>query len=691
MKHLLILPFILSMVMGTNWAADVWFAECTGTGGAGTSGNPYCTDADSDSIDESFQNAYDGDATITDVNAGDTIWLCCNGGTGQACDVTDSPCTFLLGPSQGANWGPLTPGKSGTSGNPITIQAVSGHTVILSGDHDDDNVFDNGTDITRFMEDVGEDYIEFQCGTNNIIFQETPSHDDGTFDFTNALGWVFNGCTFRADGADAADGVGDTWAYDLEPDNASNRSHIHYADVDGADRGKYFKLAAYTASNGTMTFKNSLFHHIYAFVFRIIVNNNATNVQVIIDNNEFYNTWRVSDQWNNWDWNTGTGLTVTYSNNYMHDNNRGPHWEHLNKGPTVEDNIVLCLGEWQVLDGNANGGCFQGAIHGIENTGGDACSETSGTIVRRNIVGGRVLGDTGAEDCRTDNSGCGWFGTSPITLGPFNCTSSPGPGCGAATGCSGVEEDNIVENNIVLRQWSALTSDASTAGIYVEQNFTGLKIRNNTVYNSAIGIAVVGLGGEISPDIINNLIVKFDKNGTLDMGIKTNSNANGGTTNNNNIYHGNLGTGATIVADMGGTTYDCDNIGNLGSGNICAQPTMIACNDTHNCVSSFSNTVALFRDSWDLHLDSTDSVNIDAGTSTGGAVLDIDKETRDGSPDIGADEFIASGDPTIQGGTLNGVTITQLRGWLDLPPSETNIAYYKFWKARTAAWAAQSN
>ena len=691
MRHLLVLLFLfLFLVASPGWAADVWFAECAGTGGAGISTNPYCTDADGDSIDESFENAWDGNATITDVSAGDTIWLCCNGGTGQACDVADSPCTFLLGPSQGADWGPLTPSISGTSVSPITVQNVSGHTVILSGDHDDDNAFDSGTDINRFIETTGEDYIEFQCGTNNIIFQETPSHDDGIFHLAGALGWVFNGCTFRGNGAG---GGFDMWAWDLEPDDPSNDSHIFWAynGGTGADRGKYFKITG-TTGTGSLTFQNNLFHHLFDFVFRIIVNNNATSVEVLIDNNEFYNVWKVSDMWNNWDWNTGTGLTVKFTNNYIHDASRGIHWEHLNKGPIVEDNIVLCLGEWQaaIVD---NGSCWLGAIDGVENTGGNACSETSGTQVRRNIIGGRVLGDTGSEDCRTDNSGCGWFNSALIKVGAFSCTSSPGPGCGAATGCSGVEENTIIENNMMLRNWPRgvpTPLPVNKSGIYVSQNWVGLKIRNNTVYNAGIGIFVDGIGGEISPDIINNLIAKFDYNGTLDMGIETDGDANGGTTNNNNIYHGGLGIGSTVVADMGGTTYTCSGIGSLGSGNICSQSTMVACNDTHNCVTSFSNTVANFRDNWDLHLDASDTVNKDAGTATGGATDDIDKEARDGSPDIGADELIASTPPPakLEGdGVLDGsATLAELNGWLDLSPREANLLYRSFWIERTERW-----
>ena len=696
------LPIFLFLLAGPGWAADQYWSECVYvSGGAGTVADPYCLDEDNDGQNESFQEAWDGAGSPADIAAGDSIILCCNGGTeGDACDVADSPCIFPLGGTGiTVNSGPLTPSISGTLGNPLTVtycnsgNGCSGtHTIRLSGDFDRDGVFDANSDLNTFIYNTGQDYIEFQCGTQNIIFENTGSNNDAMFYLVGADGWVFDGCEIRGDG----DGM---WQWAKAPDDATNQSHAYWGGADkGFQRGKTFKMVLGVCD---FTFQNGLIHHTSGTVWRNTLNTPACTSGVnLIQNNEAYNIFRWNDSWSNWDWSTDSGKKIYHRNNYIHDTTSFMDFEHENFGHLIEDNIFLCVGEWQV---QADGWCHEaGLTMAVANTGGDPCAESTGIEARRNIMGSRVDATTGAEkDCRTDSSGCGARSFTWIRF-ETQCNSSSGSGCAVSTGCAGMEADVIIENNIVLRHWPAESfgDDHDRAAIGVQTNQAGVvKIRNNTVYDSEIGIFVNGQTVEISPDVINNWILKSNDAGSRTVQeLLLSSTANGGSITNNNFYHGGLGTGSTVVADVGGTTYDCDNISGLGSNNICSQAKAIKCDDSHNCTDgTSSNSITNWCDGacigtpapgWDLHLDPSDTVNKDAGTSTGGATDDIDQQGRDGSPDIGADELMASTDPVLQGGTLNGVTITQLNGWLGLPASETNTAYYKFWKARTKARAS---
>ena len=539
---------LLLLVPNTSWAADQYWAECTGSGGAGLVTDPYCLDEDSDSIDESFQEAWDGVGSPADVAAGDSIILCCNGGTqGDTCVGAPTECIFPLGGATiGVNDGPLTPSISGTLGNPITVTYCNSgngcsatHTIRISGDHNQNDTWSTPPDLERFIESTGQDYIEFQCGTLNIIFEETGAHDNGMFELTGAKGWVFDGCHIRGDGDKM-------WEWAKLADDATNVSHVWWADNAGGDRGKVFKLA-----NGTcpFTFRNGIISHSQGTVFRNIVNLAFCTTEIdIIENNEIYNVLRVNDTWANWDWANDEGKKIIYRNNYFHDNSTMIDFEHENFDHLIEDNIFLCLGEWQVME---RGMCFEAMVSvGVENTGGDPCANSSGIDVKRNIIGSREDPDDSSPfpDCRVTSlpAGCGAPGNPAIRI-DTQC-NTPGSGCTGTAGCAGKEDDWIIENNIILRHWPRESGFQANkwqrAAIGVSTNQANvIKIRNNTIYDSELGIAVNGRTAEISPDIINNWIFKSNDNGTRDeVELWLDSNANGGTINNNNIYHGGLGT-----------------------------------------------------------------------------------------------------------------------------------------------------
>ena len=701
MRRLFILLFL---VASPGWAADQYFAECTGNTGTGIVTDPYCLDMDNDGINESFQEAWDGNATpVADIDfaSGDKIILCCNGGSGT-CVGAPTECIFALGddgdgPGLSSEVGPLTPSISGTAINPIVVTHYLSEIIRLSGDADGDKVFDAGFDLQRFQHQTGSDYIHFECGTQNIIFEDIGAHDDGDIVDTNgSVGLSFDGCEFR--------GIGDKmWEWDKAAEDPTNTSHVHWALDAGGNTGRSLFIAANSCS---FTFKNNLVHHVAGVWTRNVLNDGCNGEVDLFENNEYYNVRRVNDSWINWDWDLNKGKKITYRNNYIHDTTICFNYEHENFGHIMEDNICLCLGEWQM---NANGHCFEAAITAFkENTGGNACANTTGQTVRRNIIGSRADGGASSIDCRADPppANCGAYQSNPIRF-EGGCIS-PGPGCSATVGCQGFEANTVIENNIILRYHPTEggASDLHNAAISVQTNQVDvIKIRNNTIYDSEIGIHVNGSAVEIEPDIINNWIFKANDDGTrTEMELKLSSTADGGIINNNNFYHGGLGSPTTIVANVGGTTYQCNGINALGTGNICSQAKAVKCDDTHNCTDGTgADTVAGFCGKadrpcngvsgvpgWDLHLDASDTVNKDAGTSTGGATDDIDKEARDGSPDIGADELIATTPPPakLEGdGVLDGsATLAELNGWLDLNPKEANLKYLAFWIERTERW-----
>ncbi len=626
----------LTFLLATATYADLYFSDCAGDGGVGTQADPFCLDPDNDGNNETFFRAWDNSDTfgVTDVAAGDTIFLCC----GSPCTTAVNPtCTFPIddfATHPTVNW-PLSPQINvGVSGMPITIKPLDGHNVIISGDSNQNGVWDSGEPEGLITTNDSSDssaievyWIEW-LGTwddgsdKHLIFEKFASNNDGEFDLKDPRGWVFDGIIIR--------GFGDKmWELNKAATNPTNVSHVYWSEQAGGDGGKVFRVIGLNTEQFRVS--NSLVHHVTGKIFRVINNNGfggGNDGTVLVEKNEFYNCGTLTDNFQNYDYDTANGISSTYRGNYVHDCDKGIGSEDHIRALTIEDNVIECRGEWQT---RANGTCGLGLIRATHNRSGQNRDDSSGFTIRRNIISARNIEQTGStKDCRTAPETCGAASTAGISIDVT---------CGNHTGsdCTGVALSSLIENNIIMGLHSTSASDESRACIYVQtdDDQTGLfTIRNNTCWNTDLGITLESFSGVVAYDVQNNLVGRTNDDGTAsgtpDFALKECSNCTTGDRLNNNFDLGGLGSGATNVVSSGGSTTDCTNIGTFGTDNICA-------------TSNFRRTSGE-SSAWNLLLfacaSNRDTNNRDAGKTVGGATEDILGLSRPvGTTDIGAHEM----------------------------------------------------
>jgi hypothetical protein len=157
-------------------------------------------------------------------------------------------------------------------------------------------------------------------------------------------------------------------------------------------------------------------------------------------------------------------------------------------------------------------------------------------------------------------------------------------------------------------------------GIGVNTNRNEVTVQNNTIYDAVYGIAADAVISGVSYTIRDNLAIRANQNGKNMVELWIAPNAAGSVVRNNNLNSDGMGD---PVMSIGGTNYNCSQVAAYQSGNKCGATTFV------RVTGEVKN--------WDLHLVPTDTANKDAGTT--GAADDIDKTSRTGPIDIGADEI----------------------------------------------------
>ena len=350
---------------------------------------------------------------------------------------------------------------------------------------------------------------------------------------------------------------------------------------------------------GNIKFTNNKVHHLCGYVFRNQTGG-SSNESLLVENNEIYNMRSTNNDF-------GT-RNHTWRNNYIHDVWVGPTFEENNQNVVIEDNLIACLGEYTNFEGS--GRCDKG----IEVNDGDNAPQpynSKNITIRRNII-------------YATSTSFGQPGSMSIGI--------------SFTGNNHTESINgFIENNLVwgtTRNQSCTTTVGCCPTEYVNTSIgiassTPVTVRNNSVYNTDCGIVIspeIGTTSTVNHVVQNNLIMRS----TETASVLVRDGSNGSTIQNNNM------NGTTAIDFMvGGSDVLCANIGSYGDGsNKCAAAKYVLCDSSTYC-ASINADMSL----WDLHLPSDDTTVKDFGIA--GVADDIDKQTRTGAVDIGADELVA--------------------------------------------------
>jgi hypothetical protein len=360
---------------------------------------------------------------------------------------------------------------------------------------------------------------------------------------------------------------------------------------------------------GVLEITNNEIHHICKFPVRCN-NSNAAGTSMLFENNTFYNSRTINNDFD--------CINQTWRGNTIYDTH-GFSVEDRSVNIVIEDNDVSCRGTYLVM---SSGWC--GDAIDINNGDSTGCyGRTKDIIIRRNTVWS--AGNHGSFSACSGET-CG-INLCAIRIRATNETvgvNVPNTGCLANTS----EDINIlIENNFIFHHWTFTGDAICKGGIGIDTNRDEVTVQNNTLYSTRDGITLDGHDFAGNPVTVaytvrNNLVVRGERNDPSTRGIEMRifSNATTSDFDNNNFWSDGL---ADPVVD------------NNGVGIGCADET-----------------------TWDMHLPDDDTNNKDAGTT--GASEDFDRESRDASPDIGADELVGALPSTIEGGGLDGATVARL-------------------------------
>jgi len=644
-----LLAFGLFVGPGAAWGADHYFSDCgctasdacrqalcdvnPGASGCGmmpvrgTRENPWCLDPGGDGVKESFDYLMDGSAP--ELAPGDTVRLCAG-----ACDGAGTATWWLqthVGwPSSnaactGAYRVVFDMEVSGTAAQPITITPYcvgsSCETVVLSGDSNNDGIFNPGVDADRFVSDIDCDGSTYVGGHGYYKWLGDPDGDHAPnlviekVDFyvfglqQNAPGWVIDGLELRY--------MSGRFFGPLSP-GSDGAGQVGCTNNEG-ERGTAFNVSRNTAS---ISMTNNIIHH-GCFAALRPINNCAGNNQscvggqtsMIFSDNTIYNMGAIINghQGRNW----------VITGNRAWDNFDGIGIEEQVTNVLVEDNRLSCMGQYMVnLVGSAWKCRAAIYVSDGDNPPSDGCADAGGAgglctardiRIRRN----RIFGKSYSGEL---SQGRGFL-LGGIAFYAHNSTGDLGT--------------SVIENNMIwhVQQADDCTSgnfyalapnDVREAGLGVYSSDT-LVIQNNTVYDTACWGLMIGGGSHVVRDNLVQQSVRHADGSDLPE-VLLMSDALGSTFMNNNLSPG-TGTGTVVrVCDSTGvcsTSYACSQIsGSFGSGNKCL-------------TTAFVRTSG-GREDWDLHLGNGDTANLDGGVAS--VAEDIDRQTRVGLPDIGADE-----------------------------------------------------
>ena len=601
---------------------------CSASPARGTVQNPWCLDPGADGNKESFDYLMDG--ASPELAAGDTVRLCAG-----ACDGSGTATWWLQThpgfPSSNAvcnasNRVVFDMEVDGTAAQPITITpycvGTSCETVILSGDSNNNNLWDPGVDADRFVSNIDCDGSNYLGGHHHYRWLGNPDGDNNLnliiekVDFyvfglqQDARGWVVDGLELRY--------LGGRFFGGANP-GSDGAGQMGCTNNEG-ERGTAFNVARNT---GDVTMTHNIIHHGCFAALRPINNCNGQNqscttgqTSMVFSDNTIYNMGALI--------NGHQGRKWTIQRNKAWDVFDGISIEEQVVDVQIDENDLSCRGQYMV---NLNGSAWKCRAAIIINDGdgppSDGCADSGGSegvciakdirIRRNKIWGMSYSGESG--------NGRGFL-LGAIGFFAHNTAGDLG--------------NTVIENNMIWHVQQAddcttgnfygnAPNDAREAGLAVYSTDTVL-VQNNTLYETACWGIMVGGGNHV---VRNNLVVgSVKRSDTSDLPeLVLMSNATGSTVQNNNFSPGSgSGTVARIcdTAGMCSTSYTCAQIaGGLGTGNKCAATTFTKVSGT--------------RDTWNLHLVSNDTANLNGGIP--GATNDIDRQARSGPPDIGADEL----------------------------------------------------
>jgi len=355
-------------------------------------------------------------------------------------------------------------------------------------------------------------------------------------------------------------------------------------------------------AGSTVEIKNSSFHHICKFAIRTVNNENGGDSLTVTDT-EFYNLDAINNPFNT-DNETYTRITAYDTDGWFAEKNTN--------NMTLQDSTIECRGTYDITTGNA--GCKQCVL--VDTTGTEGADNI--TVRRNTCFGGNA--EEGFDD--TLQAGIGMrTNCSPIS----NCPIT----------------NSTIENNIIYQTAHHFTGQAVTrSGLSFRSGGAGNAIQNNTVYKSTYPITVEGAAHTIRNNLSYDSNTNLGGNNYAELYLFTS--AQSSTVTNNNFYD----DANDVVVQQSSTNYTCAGIGSFGTDNICETTVFV--------------NVAGGPETWDLHLDGTDTNNIDAGSCSVGATDDIDEDSRASTCDIGADERVASAPGSLDGGALTGGSIASL-------------------------------
>lgn len=653
---------------GGNPYNSYYFSDCT-TGGSGTVSDPYCIDPDigGSAVKRSFDFLMDG--TGVEVAAGDTIFLGCG------VPIGTTECTYHLDGHEatagddsfdsGTCGGGATkhscvgfdPEVSGTSAARIklTVYCSGGAcaTVHLSGDSNNDGAYNESVgsvEIAYMFDNVDDnDYPRERCGGSPI---NCGGHDYYTIDGDGSLndhvsriiiekfarrcfslrrgggGWTVNDVICQYGGAGPI-GVASAQTEGFYPASLAGDGGIfdQGCDVTVIDGS----LDTYTAivpsrmqGAPNNSFSYVTLRHNCLNGIRQLNNCNGDNEACSGSNSPGATTYdhlTMTDVQGLAQWHQGRYITAT--NWVARDFYNGIGVEEQMQDVTITDNDIAQVGTYRITSsGKANVGITvnkgdNDSDCDLVDGGGNDCN-TQNILVARNKVWGSTF-YTGSPTPGFLMGGIYWSGANQA---------------GACTNC-------VVENNMI---WYVQDSDSNPAVAELSLSIVGedpVTVRNNTMYFGSTPVVLRGA----SHIFTNNLIVK--SNGESGSGNRSElwvgSSAAGSTVSFNNFYDG--GDGGTVVCvsddddfsspismcDASDTTYTCAQVNSTpalglasGASNKCAAPTLV-------------NTSGA-KSTWDLHLDGSDSVCKDSGTSGASDDIDGDSRPQGAATDIGADE-----------------------------------------------------
>lgn len=604
---------------GTGHAADYYFSDCT-SGGSGTAANPYCVDPTGSYGDATFQYLVDGAAP--DAASGDTFHLCC----GSPCNT--GSCTYNLQEKGTLNTMTFTVSPVADIDDLTVVPYCNGGacaTVILSGDHKNDNKFcsrfipctsdpDNDDPEGFFYGRDNSSGWHFNgdplgLGTKHIIIEKFGGGDGGashaSFFWTNSDGGglIVENLVMRYKHRSMWDG----------DDYFDATSRPESDGIYDCQRGQYGGQSAVIRISGSNTlgprpiFRNNEIYGICGPVIRLLGTYSAANVGLDFHDNVVYNTEAFFDGHN--------GKNVRLTDNLVYDCMWCINIEEEVSDFDVEGNTIECRGTYKLTSSHS---CLSG-IMVFEDEGGvgNNCTDSGPEYcLARNIHirGNIVRGSTHANE---PGDGTGYFSQGIVWQAH---TSAGHSDAGDGTLGTSVIENNIVSH--VQNQWSCGNNPQNAS--LVVHSVDDLLIQNNTVYDSACyGIMTDGAGNHT---VRNNLLVQAYQHASGRDDPELRAWGTGTLTlENNNFFAGSLG--GDPVVNLNGTNYTCAQVngGSIGATNRCA-------------ATSFVNTSG-GRLTWDLHLPASDTANRNAGAAQGPAV-DVDGQPRnDGQIDIGADEL----------------------------------------------------